>query len=127
MRPILSVLGLVGLGMMVLTGAGCRSDSSNSYATSPTAPSPTNSSPGTVQMAGMAFAPATITVSAGTTVTWRNDDGYVHTATSDTGVWDTGNVDGGGSASFKFNSPGTFPYHCTFHASMGMKGTVIVK
>jgi len=78
-------------------------------------------------MQGMAFSPATITVSVGTTVTWKNQDSYAHTSTSDSGVWDTGNIAGGTSATTTFNTAGTYPYHCTYHVSMGMKGTVIVQ
>jgi plastocyanin len=75
----------------------------------------------------MVFSPATITVPAGTTVTWKNNDAYAHTSTSDTGVWDTGNVAAGASTTTTFSTAGTFPYHCTYHAAMGMKGTVIVQ
>jgi plastocyanin len=78
-------------------------------------------------MSGMAFSPATITVSAGTTVTWKNNDGYAHTATGDAGTWNTGNIGGGASGSHTFTTAGTYPYHCTYHSAMGMKGTVIVK
>jgi plastocyanin len=129
MRTAVYTVGLVALVVLALVGAGCRSDSSNPYAspTSPSPPSPTNTPANTVLMSGMAFSPATITVSAGTTVTWKNNDGYAHTATSDTGVWDSGNIVGGASASYKFTTAGTYPYNCTYHVAMGMKGTVIVQ
>jgi plastocyanin len=78
-------------------------------------------------MSGMTFSPSTITVAVGTTLTWKNSDGFAHTATSDTGVWDTGNLVAGGSATTTFSTAGTFPYHCTYHSAMGMKGTVIVQ
>jgi plastocyanin len=42
-------------------------------------------------------------------------------------VWDTGNMAAGFSAVTTFNTAGTFPYHCTIHALMGMKGTVVVQ
>jgi len=76
-------------------------------------------------MSGMAFSPATLTVSAGTTVTWKNDDTMAHTSTSDTGVWDTGNIAAGASKTTTFPTAGTYAYHCTYHS--GMKGTVVVQ
>ena len=74
------------------------------------------------------FSPDVITIVIGknNTVFWTNDDVSIHTATSDTaGVFDTGNINGGNSAQFTFTTPGTFTYHCTYHA--WMQGTIIVK
>jgi plastocyanin len=88
------------------------------------------SSPGANQvfMQGTSFSPATITVSAGTTITWFNKGGVNHTVTSDTtGLFNSGDVVPGSSYSFKFTNPGTYPYKCIYHVSMGMVGTVIVK
>jgi plastocyanin len=116
---------LVFLLLVSLVVAGCSSDGSNSYGSTSTGPSPVPSSPNTVQMSGMSFSPATLTVSAGTTVTWKNDDTMAHTSTSDTGAWDTGNLAPGASKTTTFATAGTFAYHCAYHA--GMKGTVVVQ
>src|SRR5436305_6687609 len=71
------------------------------------------------------FSPNPIQISAGSTVTWTNNTGPRHTATSDTGAWTTGNIaPGGTSAAVAFPTAGTFPYHCAIHPSM--TGTVIV-
>jgi plastocyanin len=78
-----------------------------------------------VVMSNIAFGPATITVSAGTTITWQNNDAINHTSTSDTGAWDTGIIAPGASKTTTFSTPGTFPYHCTVHAMM--TGTVVVQ
>ena len=72
----------------------------------------------------MAFSPATLTVTAGTTVNWTNQDGVSHTVTSDTGAFDSGTVSANGVFSHTFATAGTYNYHCTFHASM--TGKVIV-
>jgi plastocyanin len=72
----------------------------------------------TIGMANMAFGPSGLTVAKGTTVTWKNNDSVAHTATSDAGTWDTGNIAPGGSKSVTFNSAGTFTYHCTVHPMM---------
>ena len=65
------------------------------------------------------FSPNPLRITAGTSVTWTNTTGLTHTATSDTGVWDTGSIaTGQTSRTITFNSPGTFTYHCSFHSSM---------
>jgi len=74
------------------------------------------------------FTPDTITVVIGinNTIYWTNNDAAIHTATSDTaGVFDTGNIDQGTSAQVTLTTPGTYTYHCTYHA--WMQGTIIVK
>lgn len=117
------------VGVLTLVGAGCSNDSSNPYGATSTSPGSTlgSASPNTVLMSGMVFSPVTITVAVGTTITWRNNDGIAHTSTSDTGVWNTGKLEPGTSATTTFTTAGTFPYNCIYHASMGMKGTVIVQ
>lgn len=77
-----------------------------------------------VWMQGTAFTPESITVTSGTTVTWTNKDGAVHNVTSDTGLFNSGNLNVNGTFTFKFNNPGTYLYHCTLHTSMN--GKVIV-
>lgn len=77
-----------------------------------------------VSIKGFAFVPKSLTVVAGTTVTWTNNDAVNHTATSDAGVWDSGVILPGKSYSYTFKTTGMFPYHCKIHKSM--KGTVLV-
>jgi plastocyanin len=77
-----------------------------------------------VEIKDFAFNPATVTVSAGTTVTWTNQDLAPHTATAEDGSFDTGRLNQGESGSVTFDQPGTYAYVCTFHPSM--KGTVVV-
>lgn len=85
------------------------------------------SSPGTneVWIQGMAYTPMTITVNAGTAITWTNKDAVSHTVTSDGGSFDSGSLSTGGTFSHMFSSTGTFTYHCSFHSSM--TATVVVK
>ncbi len=78
-----------------------------------------------VQIADFAFAPATVTVTAGDTVTWTNADPVAHTATATDSSWDTGDIAEGASASITFNTPGTYSYLCTPHPTM--TGTVVVE
>ena len=81
----------------------------------------------TINMKNSVFDPVTLTVTKGTTITWINQDSYAHTTTADGNAWDSGNIAAGASKAFTFDTIGTFPYHCTYHAAMGMKGTIIVK
>lgn len=67
-----------------------------------------------------------MTVPSGSTVRWTNYDGVTtHTSTSDTGIWDSGPLSSGQSFEATFNTPGTYPYHCTIHPNM--TGTITVQ
>jgi len=71
------------------------------------------------------FAPISMTVSVGTTVTWTNLDDEPHTVVSDTGVFRSGAMDTNESYSFKFDKPGTYHYTCSIHPRM--VGTIVVQ
>jgi plastocyanin len=92
------------------------------------APEADDSETYTVSMDNHRFMPETITIPAGSTVTWvNNEEGVPHTTTSDTGLWDSGNMSTGQSYSYRFDQPGTYPYNCTLHRDQGMVGTIIVE
>ena len=78
-----------------------------------------------VNIVNFAFSPGTLTIKAGTTVTWTNNDSTTHNVASDSGVFSSGNLSPNSQFSYTFNSTGTFPYHCTIHTYM--KGTIIVQ
>ena len=82
----------------------------------------------TVAIQNLAFAPSSVTVTVGTTVTWTNQETAVskvpHTATSDSGVWNSGLLNPGTSFSFTFTKAGTFTYRCDVHPTM--HGTIVV-
>lgn len=78
-----------------------------------------------IDISDFKFDPETVTVKAGTEVTWTNSDDAAHTATADDSSFDTGDMDKGDSASVTFDKPGTFTYYCRFHAFM--KATVEVQ
>src|SRR5262249_44731397 len=79
-------------------------------------------------MVNFAFQPDPITIPVGTTVHWTHaTTSTPHTAPSDTpGTWDSGTVNAGGTFSFTFTTAGSFGYHCSFHQSLGMVGTITV-
>ncbi len=78
--------------------------------------------PGVVRIADEAFFPQVITVAAGASVTWVNQDDDEHTATGR--GFDTGTLQSGQSATIVFSTPGIYDYVCQFHS--GMTGQVIV-
>jgi plastocyanin len=87
-----------------------------------TSPKPATGSE--VAISGFAFDPTATTVSAGTEVTWRNDDPTEHTVTADDGSFDSSPLSGGKTFAVRFDQAGTFRYHCLIHPSM--KGTITV-
>ena len=92
-------------------------------ATSTPTPTATQST-AAVSISNLSFQPSSLEVKIGTTVTWTNNDNTTHTITSNTGVFDSGNVAVGNSFSFTFTQMGSFPYHCNIHPSM--TGTIMV-
>ncbi len=77
-----------------------------------------------VAIRDFAFATAELSIAAGNTVTWTNDDSVPHTATAEDGSFDTGLLDPGASSSITFAAAGRFAYFCAFHPSM--TGIVVV-
>lgn len=74
-----------------------------------------------VQIDNFAFSPPSLTVKAGTTVTWRNKDDIPHTVASSTRVFKSGALDTDDSYSFTFNEPGSYQYFCSLHPHMTAK------
>ena len=80
----------------------------------------------TVTIRGFAFMPAGATIAPGESITWSNADGTAHTATSNTGAFDTGVIAvGSTSKTVPFANAGTYAYHCSIHPSM--TGTITVQ
>ena len=71
------------------------------------------------------FLPQRITVKAGTTVTWINEDDVPHTIVSSSKVFKSKTLDTAGKFSFKFTTPGTYDYFCSVHPHM--TGAVVVE
>ena len=71
-----------------------------------------------ISINNMQFGTGSLTVKAGTTVTWTNREYMTHTVTADDNSFTSGDLDYGGSYSHTFATQGTFPYHCKYHSSM---------
>ena len=77
-----------------------------------------------VSIVDFAFQPASLSVTAGSTVTWTNSGAAPHTVTSDSGAFNSGTLQPGASFSHTFTTAGTFSYFCEIHPNM--TGTITV-
>jgi plastocyanin len=77
-----------------------------------------------VNIDNFAFAPATLTVSAGSTVTWTNRDEEPHTVVANDGSFRSPGMDSQATFSYTFPKAGTFDYVCSIHPFM--HATVVV-
>ncbi|MEU4296797.1 plastocyanin/azurin family copper-binding protein [Kitasatospora aureofaciens] len=80
-----------------------------------------------VTIKNFAFAPATLTVKAGTKVTWSNTDPDAHTVTSKQGSGgplQSTALATNDAYSYTFTQPGSYAYYCTIHPFM--TATVVV-
>jgi len=65
-----------------------------------------------------AYGPSQLDVLPGETVAWTNVSVRTHTVTSDTGLFDSGEVNPSGHFAYAFKDVGTYRYHCTIHPSI---------
>lgn len=77
----------------------------------------------TVRIKAMKFQPANLSVAAGDTVTFINDDNAPHTATAKDGSFNTPRLGKGSSAKIKISKSGAFDYFCAVHPRM--KGKIV--
>ncbi|MCB9134945.1 MAG: CSLREA domain-containing protein [Anaerolineales bacterium] len=92
-----------------------------------TPPSPTPTAVegyGYVAIIDFSYIPKVVTIHVNASVVWENFDPVDHTATSDTGAWDSGIIAPGGTFQFQFTTAGSYPYHDTSYPNM--TGTIIV-
>src|SRR5262245_37455681 len=114
------------LGLLMVVAAiglvGCGKSSS------PTGPSSGSSGTTvTVFIRGGSFTPSPLTVKAGWSVNWKNEDTMNHNAVSLDGKFDTGVIPGlsAHSVSAVMTTAGTFAYRCTLHPNES--GTIVVQ
>ena len=120
---ILSACGLhTGLGGLLNPG---KTTTANGTPEKHVKATHTPPAPGTVNITKKDFVPGSITVKAGTLVTWTNSSGAAQTVTSDTaGLFDSGSLEAGATYSYTFSQAGTFPYHSVNTPTL--TGTIIV-
>lgn len=131
-------LALIATATAALGAAGCGGSSSK--AKQDTAPAATTTAAtaapaakpkaaagaASVRVKDFDFAPTTLTVKAGTKVTWTNGDATNHTVTFSGGgaPASVDNLAEGASAARTFKTAGTYSYVCTFHPNMKAKVVV---
>ena len=81
--------------------------------------------PNEVVLSKIAFTPNSIRVPLGTTISWINNDPTTYTVTSDSALFDSGDMIKGNVFSYVFNKAGTFTYRSKYQN--GMIGTIIVQ
>jgi len=78
-----------------------------------------------IKIANFDFSPPDLTIVAGTTVTWKNEDGEVHRVQDDHKGFASAALDTGDSYAHTFATPGVYHYFCTIHPYM--VGKIVVK
>jgi plastocyanin len=115
--------GAAAVAALTLTLTACGGDDP---APGPSPQTTTVSIPaGASTLTATAFGANPLTVSAGTTVRWVNNDNTPHDATANSGTFASGPISPNGQFQFTFASTGNFPYRCTIHPNM--VGTVVVQ
>ena len=110
------LLGAVALGLLLLAGLTQVLAGEAVKAAASTA---------AVDIDNFKFAPATLAVTAGTTVTWKNEDDSPHRIGDQNGTFKSAALDTDDTFSHTFAAPGEYPYICTIHPYM--VGKIIVK
>jgi len=78
-----------------------------------------------VQIDHFICAPQRVSVKAGTTVTWVNDDDIPHVVVASNKLFKSKTLDTNDKFSFTFTTPGTYEYFCSLHPHM--TGTIVVE
>jgi plastocyanin len=78
-----------------------------------------------VKIDNFTFAPATLTIAAGTAVRWTNHDDIPHNVVSEDRSFKSKALDTDEQFTYTFQKPGTYEYFCGLHPRM--KGTITVK
>jgi plastocyanin len=135
LRRVLVLILLMGPMVVMLPGCGARAEGTapgggDTAANAPPgegAGRPVSAEPKQISIDNFKYVPDTLTVPAGTKVTWTNHDDMPHTVTS-TGkpkTLDSEALDTDAQFSHVFAEPGTYDYLCTVHPKMA--GQVIVE
>lgn len=118
---------------LLLAVAACSGGSNPTGTTSNPPPPPPpppagGSTNANVSIVDFQFVPATLSVTVGTTVQWSNNGNTTHNVIADGGGFtSSGDLSGKTSYKFTFTTPGSYPYHCSYHAATyNMKGTISV-
>jgi plastocyanin len=102
---------------LVLVSGGNLALSTKPLAQTPEAAAPITTA-AEVRVDNFTFSPPTLTVTAGTTVTWVNGDDIPHTIAAKDRSFRSKTLDTDGRFSFTFMTPGQYDYFCSLHPHM---------
>jgi plastocyanin len=71
-----------------------------------------------IEIDNHAYSPAILTIAAGTTVTWKNDDDTAHNVRATDKAFASGALDTDDTYRHTFAAPGEYEYFCTLHPYM---------
>ena len=86
---------------------------------------PAQAADATVTIDNFTFEPQRLTVRAGTTVTWVNQDDIPHALASNAKIFKSKALDTDDKFLFTFATPGVYDYFCSMHPHM--TGTIVVE
>ena len=86
---------------------------------------PARAADAAVKIDNFTFNPPVLTVKAGTTVTFTNNDDIPHTVVAKDKTFRSKTLDTDDSYTFTFTTPGSFAYFCSLHPHM--TGTIVVE
>jgi plastocyanin len=129
MKKTLRIFGLTASLVISFTLLACGQKAQNAGSSNnpPAAAAADDQSASATQVKidNFSFAPQTLTVTAGTTVTWTNHDDVPHNVVSTDKVFKSKTMDTDEKFSYTFAKPGTYNYYCSIHPRM--TATVVVK
>jgi plastocyanin len=116
---------LIIISIVLMTS--CSSASTTTTATTQTSnnsqTTTTNTSGNSISIENFKFVPETLTIKAGTTVVWTNNDSVTHNIKS--ADFNSPSIAAGKPYEFKFDKVGTYDYSCGIHPAM--TGKIIVQ
>ncbi len=134
MRKKIVIPGLIALVIAIIFGASQTEEEPSieleeTPEVIPTVTMPTKSSRPGCEETNDCYIPSQVSIQAGETVTWLNEDVAFHSVTSGEygnpdGMFDSGHLDPNESFAVTFDESGTYDYHCTLHP--WMYGKVVV-
>lgn len=111
-------LGIASVAILILMAAGARvSGAAMAQAAKPAETA--------VKIDNFIFSPNPITVAAGTTVRWTNQDDIPHNIVSDDKSFKSKALDTDETFAYTFTKPGTYTYFCSIHPKM--TGKIVVQ
>jgi plastocyanin len=116
MKRTVSTLGIAALAIVVLMVAGRSRTFGAAAEDKPTAQ---------VKIDNFVFSPNPLTVPAGSTIRWTNQDDIPHNVVSEDKSFKSKVLDTDETFTYTFTKPGTYTYFCSIHPKM--TGKVVVQ